>query len=140
MPVFHNYDVGSECQCFPDIVCDKNDGHSQFAVNTGNFGLQHFSGDFVDGSERFVHEQDVRIGGQGACNSYSLALSSGEFRGITVEHFLFQTDDSDESFYSFAGTFFVVLVKQARYISDIFPDSHVRKQSDSLDDIADIAA
>ena len=58
-----------ECQCFPDIVCDKNDGHSQFAVNTGNFGLQHFSGDFVDGSERFVHEQDVRIGGQGACNS-----------------------------------------------------------------------
>lgn len=22
MPVFHNYDVGSECQCFPDIVCD----------------------------------------------------------------------------------------------------------------------
>ena len=51
VPVFHNYDTGSECQCFPDIVCDKNDGHSQFAVNTGNFGLQHFSGDFVDGSE-----------------------------------------------------------------------------------------
>ena len=60
--------------------------------------------------------------------------------GPECEFFLFQTDDSDESFYSFAGTFFVVLVKQARYISDIFPDSHVRKQSDSLDDIADIAA
>ena len=61
------------------------------------------SGDFVDGFERFVYEQDVRIGGQSACNSHSLALSSGEFRGITVGHFLFRTDDSDESFCGFGG-------------------------------------
>nr|WP_259320236.1 DUF5996 family protein [Odoribacter splanchnicus] len=32
-----------------------------------------------------------------------MALSSGEFRGITVGHFLFRTDDSDESFCGFGG-------------------------------------
>ena len=54
---------------------------SQFALDAEQFVLQLGPHDGVDGAERLVHQQDVRVGGQTAGHADALLLPAGELVG-----------------------------------------------------------
>ena len=88
----------------------KNDRDSQLFVDAQYLALKHLAGNLVHGSERFVHEQDVRVGGEGTGYTHSLTLTAGKFSGITVEHFLIESKDLDQAFNCRSGSILVTAV------------------------------
>ena len=61
---------------------DKDDGFSEALLQVEEFTLQFGASDGIEGAERFVHEEDGRIGRQRARYAHSLALATGKFAGI----------------------------------------------------------
>ena len=58
--------------------------------------LQFGAGDGIERAERFVHEEDGRVGGQGAGHADSLALSAGKFAGVTRRQLRVEADELHE--------------------------------------------
>src|SRR5258708_33960833 len=63
---FEQDDAGSEKQRFAEIVGDEDDGLAEAAGEGAEFALELGAGDGVERTEGLVHEQDGRIGCEGA--------------------------------------------------------------------------
>lgn len=72
-------DAMAKKKCFANIVRDEDDSLIEAASQGAEFALQFSSGDGVKSAEWLIHEQDGRIGGEGACDSHALALTARQF-------------------------------------------------------------
>ena len=58
---------------------DEDDGFGEAPGKGAEFALKFGAGDGVECAERLVHQENWRIGGQGACDTDPLALAAGKF-------------------------------------------------------------
>ena len=67
-----------------DVVGDEHDGLAEFALQPQDFGLQILAHHRVDGTERLVHQQDRRVGGQCPRHADALLLAAGQLCRVPV--------------------------------------------------------
>ena len=115
---------------------DKDDSLSQAPLQFEKFALQFGPGDGIKCAERLVHQENRRIGGEGAGHADPLPLSAGKFAGIARGDFGVESDQLHEFVYacldSIGGPIF-----DLRHKADIARDGEVREETDLLDDVAD---
>ncbi len=61
---------------------DEEDGLADGGLEGEELVLEAFADDGVDGAEGLVHEEDGRVGGEGAGDADALALAAGELGGV----------------------------------------------------------
>ena len=64
--------------CFVAIVGDKHDGEVELALDSAQLDLQFLSDNRIDRTERFVHQQNVRLDSQRTRNTHALLLAAGQ--------------------------------------------------------------
>jgi hypothetical protein len=72
-------DARGDEESFANIVSDKNDGFIEATSEGAEFALKFGTSDGIEGAERLVHEQNGRVGGEGAGDADALALAAGKF-------------------------------------------------------------
>src|SRR5688572_589297 len=71
--------------------------HAQPTMQPEKLVLEAVADDWVHRAERLVHEHERRLGGQGPCNTYPLALAAGELRRIALtDQIRIEPDQGDE--------------------------------------------
>ena len=93
--VGHYQDAVGHLHRFGDVVGDQQRGLLELLLD-----LQHFVAEqepclLVERGERLVHQQDFRLGGEGAGERDALAHAAGELAGIAVLEAV-EPDHSDE--------------------------------------------
>ena len=88
MAGFQQDNAGGEEKSFPQIVGDEHDGLAEAASESTKFALQFGPGNGIERAERLVHQQNGRIGGEGAGHPDALTLASGQFTGATASELL----------------------------------------------------
>lgn len=63
-------------------MCNEKDGFAEAAGEGAEFALEFTTSDGIEGAEWFVHKQNGRVGSEGAGDTDTLALPSGELTGI----------------------------------------------------------
>ena len=76
-----NHDLVAEQEGLVDVVGDEHDGLAELALQAQQFTLEFVPHDRVDGAERLVHQQHVRIGDQAAADAHPLLLPAGQLPG-----------------------------------------------------------
>jgi hypothetical protein len=90
---FEKYDARGEEQRFAKVVGDEDDGLAEAAREGAEFALKLGAGDGIERAEGFVHQENGRVGGEGASDADALALTAGklvrpprgEFGGIEAD-------------------------------------------------------
>ena len=77
-------DLIAEQERLVDVVRDEDDGLGQFGLQAQHLLLQLVAHDRVDGAEGLVHEQDVGVHRQPACDAHALLLPARELARIAV--------------------------------------------------------
>src|SRR5207248_6687426 len=93
----------------------------------------------IKSAEWFVHQENWRIGSQGARHSDALALSTGKLARVAAGERSIQADQIHQLVNPSADTVSRPILK-VRYDGDVALDGEVREQADFLDDVADHAA
>src|SRR5260221_75149 len=76
---FEKDDARAEEQRFAKIVGDEDNGLTETAREGAEFALKLCASDGIERAEGLVHEEDGRIGGEGASDADALALAAREF-------------------------------------------------------------
>src|SRR5438309_473350 len=74
----------SELQGLVQIVADEQDRFPDALLQDEEFVLQLPADQGIERGERLIHEQDIRIGGQGACQSHALLHAAGELAAVAL--------------------------------------------------------
>src|SRR5258708_40111445 len=75
---FEKYDAGGEEQRFAKIVGDEDDGLAEAAREGAEFALKLGAGDGVERAEGLVHQENGRVGGEGASDADAVAPTAGK--------------------------------------------------------------
>jgi hypothetical protein len=102
--------------------------------------LKERPSDRIERAERFVHQQDRRIGGKCSRDPDALALTAGELTRITVEHLLRFEADQLQQLFSPPDDPGAIPAEQVRHRSDILRDGHMREKADLLNHISYVSA
>jgi len=73
---FEQDNAGGKEQRFAQIVSDEDDSFAEAAGEGAEFALELGAGDGIKRAEGLVHEQDGRIGGEGAGDADALTLAA----------------------------------------------------------------
>lgn len=79
-----NHHLVTEQECLINVMGDKDDGFSEFPLESKQLFLQLGANDRVNCAEGLIHEQDVRIRGKCSGDTDSLLLASRELVRIAV--------------------------------------------------------
>ncbi len=90
----------------------------------------------IDGAERLVHEQQRRIGRQGAGDADALTLAAGELRRVALAHPGLEADELEQLGHPRADAAGVP-AQQAGHGADVLGHGEVREEPDLLDRVAD---
>ena len=116
----------------------KTIGLAEFALQSQQLLLQFGAHDRVDGAERFVHEQDVRIDREAPRDAHALLLATRELAGIPIGERSVESDRVEQ----LEGVVVRVALPgaaQQRHRGDVVDDPAVRQQARVLHDVADAA-
>ena len=80
----HDADLVGDLDGLIHVVGDKYDGLVEGVLEAQQLILELGPGDGVQGAEGLVHEDDLRIGGEGPGHSDTLLLTAGELGRIPV--------------------------------------------------------
>ncbi len=133
-------DPVTEADGLLDVVRDEQHGLADLGLEFQEFVLEVFADDRVDRSERLVHQEDGRVGGQCAGHTDALALSAGKlFRIAVAINGRIESDEVEE----FGGAFASLSALPAQQMGNgrgVLQHGLVREEADLLDHIADSAA
>lgn len=136
---FEQDDPMGEIESFVEIVGDEEDRFMQAGEQIAEHVLHFGASEGIEGAERLVHEEDGRVGGEGARKPDALALASGELVWRTrAEGVGIESDGSEQ----FARACFAIAAGAAfsfRHNADVALDGEVWKEAGFLDDIAHAA-
>ena len=94
---FEEDDAGGEQERFAKIVGDKDDGFAEAAGQGAEFALKLGACDGVESAEGLVHQENRRVGGEGASDADALTLAAGELVRSAIAVFCrFETDQGKE--------------------------------------------
>src|SRR6266851_5504219 len=95
--IFKEDDARGEQERFAKIVGDKDDGLAEAAREGAEFTLKLGAGDGIESAKRLVHQENGRVGGEGAGDADALALAAGELVRAAIAVFCrFETDQGKE--------------------------------------------
>lgn len=137
---FEQDDTRGEEQGFAQIVSDQNDGLAEAAGEGAELTLEFGAGDGIKRAERLVHEQDGRIGGQGAGDAYALTLAPGKFAGAASCELLRIEADKLKHFIDSRSSARGVPRFEAGHEADVFRDGEMGEEAGILNDVSDAAA
>jgi len=137
---FEKGDARGEEKRFANIVRDEDNGFAEAACQRAEFALKLGAGDGIERAEWLVHEEDGRVGGEGARDFDALALDTGELAGTAFGNLLRIEADELEHFFDTRRDAGGVPFFQARNEADVSGDGEMRKKASLLDDVADAAA
>ena len=83
-PLLHDHDLVAEQERLVDVVRDEHDGLAELALQSQQLLLQFGAHDRVDGAERLVHEQDVRVDRESPRDADALLLAARELAGVPI--------------------------------------------------------
>ena len=120
-----------------DVVGDEDDGLAQATLQAAELVLELATGDRVERPEGLVHEDEVRVGGQGPGDPHALALPAAEL----VRHQAREASGIEPD--RLQGRPGPVLAhgsrlpRESRHEAHVGQDVQVRHQPHVLDDVAD---
>ena len=79
----NNHSIGQKCS-FLDVVGDKDHGFASALPDSDQTCLQVFARDYIDGTERFIHQQNIRLVGKCASDARPLCLTSRQLTWPTM--------------------------------------------------------
>ncbi|GAB40020.1 hypothetical protein GOSPT_086_00170 [Gordonia sputi NBRC 100414] len=124
---FDDHDVVGECDSVDEVVCDEHRAALPLGDQRPQQRAHLLCHIHIERSERFVEEQDVWLGREGACDRDTLRLSPRQlFRGTVGE--LGNTDRGEPSF----GTGCHLFARQTRGLRpecDVARNAHVGEQT-----------
>ena len=71
-------------QCIVEAVCDIDHHQSCLLLNCHQFVVELFTDRAIESGERFVQQQDFRIGGKCPCDRDSLLLATAQFVWVSI--------------------------------------------------------
>ena len=134
------HDARSEEQSFTQIMRDKNDCFAEATGEGAEFALELGAGDGIERAEGLVHQQNGRIGGEGAGHADALPLAAREFAGAAAGEFARIEADKLEHFVNAGGGAGGVPFFQCGNEGDIFRNGKMREKARFLNDVSDAAA
>src|SRR5215467_6513020 len=138
--VFEQADSGGKDERLADVVGDEYDCLVKRAREAGKFLLEFGASYWVERAERFIHENDGRVGCEGPGHSDSLTLSTGELGRVAIHEVIRIKPDHCQKFSDATGDLFVGPAFEARYEADIALDGKMGKQARLLNNVADMPA
>src|SRR5690349_5723555 len=132
----HDADPVADQHRLLDIVGHEDHGLAHRALDADELLLQPLARDAIDRPERFVHQQDRWVRGEGARETDALPLAAGKLMRVAVAIVGGVESDKREQLVDALGDALVVPLPQPRHRADIGADRHVREQARLLDDVA----
>jgi hypothetical protein len=129
-----------EQQGFVQIVCDEYDRLAEASSEGAEFLLKLGAGHGIERAKRLVHQQDRRIGGEGAGHANALALAAGEFAGVALREFAGVKADEAEHFLDPGGNAGGFPAFQNGNEGDIFRNREMGEETRILNDVANATA
>ncbi len=139
-PLTEDGNTVAQLQRFVNIVAHQHHGLFQLALHLKELVLDHLTVDRVDCTERFIHQQDRRIGCQRADDADALLLAAGHFTRIAVKEFMRIHCHHIHQLFGTGFTACLVPAQHARHDGNVLFDGHVREQANLLDHVANVAA
>ena len=120
-------------------MSDKENCDSTVFMNPTDLLLKLSAGDLIHSPKRFIHQKDLRSRCQCSGNSDTLTLSTGQRSWITTCKYWIQSYLHQQFFRQLPTILPLPLVhtRNRRHIGNIFLYGHMRKQSHTLNSIAD---
>ena len=137
---FQQHDARSEEQSFADVVSDEHDGFAEAAGERAEFTLKFAARNGVERAEWLVHKKDGGIGGEGAGNADTLALTTRELARAARGKFIRIKANELQEFPDASGNSIGMPFFERGDQADVFRDGEVRKKAGFLNDVADVTA
>ena len=137
--VLHDDDLVAEQERLVDVVRHEHDRLAEFALQAQQLLLQLGAHDRVDGAERLVHEQDVRVDREPAGDADALLLAARELARVLVGERPVEPDRV-EQLERPGVRLALALAAEQRHGGDVVDHLAVRQQAGVLHHVADAAA
>ena len=133
-------DARGEEERLAKIVGDEDNGFCQAARESAEFVLKLSASYRIECAERFVHEKNGRIGGEGARDADPLALAAGELMRLARCEFGGVETHQGEEFVHAGGGAGSIPFFEGGHEGDILGNAEMREKPRFLNNIADPAA
>ena len=135
----HDRDAVAEADRFLHVVGDQQDGGGELALDRLEVVLRLGADQRVEGAERFVHQQQLRLGGERARDAHALLLSARQLvrvaPGVCRR---FELEEIEQVFDSRVDAT-ARPAEQRRHGGDVLRDGAMREKAVILDRVADAA-
>ena len=136
-PGFKQSDARAHRQRLANIVGDENNGLPKALLQGSELLLNFCPGQRIERAERFVHQEDGRVGRQRSCHANSLALASGKLTWIAAAERSGIKRNHSEKFFDAPACSLGRPGLQLRQEADVVLNGEMRKQANFLNDIPD---
>jgi len=122
------------------IVSDEDDGFAEAAGEGAEFALELGASNGIKRAKGLVHQQDGRIGSEGAGDADALALAAGKFAGVPVGKFSWIKSNQAEELPNAHGRAAGIPVFQSGNQGDIFCNSKMGEKTGVLNHVPNASA
>src|SRR5712692_10540783 len=122
------------------IVSDENNSFAEAPGEGAELALEFGAGNGIKRAKGLVHQQDGRVGSEGAGDADALALAAGKFTRAAVGKFRWIKSNQGEEFPNAHGRAACVPAFQNGNESDIFCNRKMGKETSVLDDVTNSSA
>ena len=137
-PVLHHRHLVTEFQGLAQVVSDEDDGLVDSALQFHQFVLHLAAYERVEGAERLIHQQYLRVLGQGSCEAHPLLHTAAEVVWVVI------TPTAKPHHFQCLKSFLVAFLGgdslHLQSILHVFSDSLVGEQSEMLEYHAHLVA
>jgi hypothetical protein len=136
---FEQHNARGEQHCFAQVVRDENDSFSKPTGERREFTLEFRARDGIERAERFIHQENRRIGRKRAGHADALTLAAGELAGVAVCKFRWIKSNEGQEFSNSNGSAATVPFFKGRHESNVLRDREVREEAGVLNNVPDAA-
>src|SRR5712692_8647655 len=122
------------------IVSDENNSFAEAPGEGAELALEFGASNGIKRAKGLIHQQNRRIGGEGASDANALTLAAGKFTRAAVGKFRWIKSNQGEEFPNAHGRVAGVPVFQSGNKGDIFCNCKMGKETSVLDDVTNSSA
>ncbi len=137
---FEQNNARGQQQSFVQIVRYENDRFAEALGQGAEFALEFGASNGVERAERFVHQENWRIGSESAGDPDALALAAGKFARAAGGKFRRIKSDESQELPDANGRAAAVPLFERGNETNIFSNRKMRKEAGVLNDVADATA
>src|SRR5260370_24129574 len=137
---FEEQNAGGEEHRFAKIVGDEDDGLAEAAREGAELALKLGARNGIEGAEGLVHQENGRVGGEGAGHAHALALAAGKLVRVAVGVFTRVESNQGHELADANGSAAAVPFFERRNQGDVLGNGEMGEKASGLNDIAHTAA